>query len=169
MISGERIIDGYLFFFGYKSPLSNFYACSDGVKCPLDNKMYKTSEHAYMVSKAIYFDDERVANQIRMSDNPGLAKQLGSTVSGFDTKEWNLVKVSIMTKIIESKFEPDHMAQYLIHTDPNIIVEANPFDKVWSIGQHFSNALPDPSTWDGKNLLGNILIAHRGHLMNNFI
>jgi predicted NAD-dependent protein-ADP-ribosyltransferase YbiA (DUF1768 family) len=36
------------------------YTEASAMTRPLDNKMYKTSEHAYMVSKAIYFDDERV-------------------------------------------------------------------------------------------------------------
>ena len=55
----------------------------------------------------------------------------------------------------------------LLSTDYKILVEVNPFDKIWGIGLSSSNTeIHEPKKWNGENLLEFILTEVRENLGN---
>ncbi len=57
------------------------------------------------------------------------------------------------------------LGAFLSATDPKVLVEASPLDRIWGIGMTAGH--PDallPSRWRGSNLLGFALMNARGRL-----
>jgi ribA/ribD-fused uncharacterized protein len=59
------------------------------------------------------------------------------------------------------------MLKKLLATGDSIIAEASPYDQVWGIGLSEEDPLAQNiSTWNGKNLLGKILMSVREKIKN---
>lgn len=127
--------------------LSNFYetiVVYDGVT-------YKNSEAAYQAQKCVEPKDRDVFTTI----TAGKAKRLGRTVTL--RKDWEQVKIPIMTDVVTAKFEQNkEIAKKLIDTGDAILEEGNNWgDRFWgTVNGH------------GKNMLGIILMNVREKLRN---
>ena len=125
--------------------LSNFYA----VPVKYRGLTYLNSEAAFQAQKCINPRDKIAFTNL----NPSEAKRKGRSIQLVDG--WEQVKVSIMTEIVQAKFEQNKdIAQKLIATGDAYLEEGNNWgDRTWGTvnGQ-------------GTNLLGHILMKVRTHL-----
>ena len=144
MILNEAInafVDEYFF-------LSNFYVAP--VK--YDGILYHNNEAAFQAQKCADKSD-----RIKFADlNPTDARNMGRKIPL--RKDWEQVKISIMSEIVKAKFEqnPD-LAQKLIDTKDTYLEEGNTWgDRTWGT-----------VNGNGANNLGRILMNVRAELQKS--
>lgn len=127
--------------------LSNFHACPltfEGIEWP-------TAEHAYQASKTFNAKDR---TRILMAETPGLAKRFGRHVEL--RPDWEKVKLVKMEDIQRAKYRNVRLAQMLLDTFPEKLVEDNTWgDRFWGVYEGH-----------GENHLGQILMKIRAELRN---
>jgi len=155
-----RKTDKYVFF--WNDPFSNF----EFVNIEHKGHKFPTTEHAYMWEKAIFFGDTKIAEEILTTDKPGLAKNLGRQVKGFDQEKWEEVAYDIMLEINRHKWrDTEKYSSMLLETGDRKLVEASPYDRVWGIGMGENDeGVEDESNWTGHNLLGKVIMQIREEL-----
>merc|ERR1712227_3615 len=153
----------YTFFFGIKSPFSQFYPAMFSV----DGQTYNCAEQYMMHQKARTFNDTEMAKQIMDTDDPKKQKSFGRQVKNFDASIWtnksrDIVKAGNMAKFSQNKT----LLEALLATDGTILVEAAPRDRLWGIGLGANNPKAlKKANWRGKNWLGYALTDVREQLI----
>lgn len=129
--------------------LSNFYPCT----VQYEGMSYPSVEHAYQAAKTGDMPDRRkIANE----SSPFKAKRLGSKVKL--KANWDSIKDSVMMSLLKQKFSQSDLAEALINTGNEILIEGNTWnDKHW--GCVYQNG-----DWVGKNHLGKMLMVIRNQL-----
>ncbi|MGB7341944.1 MAG: NADAR family protein [Phototrophicaceae bacterium] len=118
----------------------------------LDGYYWKTSEHYFQAMK---FEDTPHYHQVREARNPKDAAKLGRRRDFPLRKDWEAIKDDVMRRAVQQKFETHaDLAQLLLSTGDQLIVENAPSDYYWGCGQDGS----------GKNRLGIILMDVRDTL-----
>jgi ribA/ribD-fused uncharacterized protein len=124
---------------------------------------YPSAEHYMMAAKAALFGDMQTRGRILATTTPGAAKALGRQVEGFEEEVWARERMRIVVDANLGKFGQDaRLADFLIGTGNQVLVEASPVDQVWGIGMAADD--PDanhPARWRGLNLLGFALMEVR--------
>lgn len=145
-------------FYGKNSPYSNFYYVE------FEYKGYKvtSSEQAFMLEKALMFDESMVKAILATTD-PRAIKKLGRKVRNFDEKKWNKVRYDIMVDILLAKFSTEPLKAQLLSTGDELMVEASPNDKIWGAGLVIGDVRLN---YPGQNLLGKALMEVRTWLRN---
>ena len=133
--------DGDFFF------LSNFFPHS----IMYMGKIWKTSEHAFQGAKTL---DESEQETIRRQITPGQAKRKGRKITL--RPDWENIKVSVMREILKIKFSDPVLAQMLLDTGDNELIEGNDW------GDTFYGRVNGV----GENWLGRILMEIREELRN---
>lgn len=155
--------DGFLCFYGGKSPLSNFHPC----KITIEGEDYLSSEQAFQYGRAKRAQEDNLAEKILLTTTPLDAKRIGDLVLPPTGQEetWNDSLAALMEEVCAKKFEQNNIAQrYLLKTKDLELVEATT-DKVWGCGVHLMNTVvTDKTKWFGENRLGKILMAVRDRL-----
>jgi ribA/ribD-fused uncharacterized protein len=125
-------------------------------------------EQYMMYAKAHIFGDKEIAEKIMSTDSPSLAKKLGRKVKGFDESLWTSSRKDIVKRGNFLKFtQNEKLRNILFQTEDSTLVEVNPKDKIWGIGLDSASALRySRNTWQGLNLLGEILTEVREELRN---
>lgn len=132
--------------------LSNFWTCS----VTLENKLYRTVEHAYQASKTL---DDSVRETIRAMLKPGDAKKFGKTVTV--RGDWEEIKIETMRKLVRQKFQNPFLQPLLLATEDQELIEGNPFhDIFWGV----CNCKKHQGT--GDNFLGKLLMEIRDEIRN---
>jgi len=118
----------------------------------LGGKLWPTSEHYFQAQK---FEDEQHAEAIRNEKSPMIAARMGRDRSKPIKKDWEAIKVTVMTAAMRAKFtqHPDLRSVLLATGDANII-EHTANDSYWGDGGDGS----------GQNMLGQILMQVRAEL-----
>lgn len=119
-----------------------------------------------MYKKARLFKDNDVAEMIMGQTSPRKQKFLGRQVRGYVDADWMAECQGIMVDGLTSKFTQDsYSLQCLLDTGDSVIVEASPYDKIWGIGMNKDDPrATDPTKWEGKNLLGIVLMKTRDEI-----
>lgn len=130
------------------------------------NHIFNCAEQAMMWSKAELFSDKESAEKILAETHPNNQKKLGRLVKNFDPIIWDAVKFPMIVNINLHKFRQNpHLAEILLDSDPYILCEAAPWDKIWGNGLAADDVLAgDIATWQGENLLGKALMRVRTYL-----
>lgn len=127
--------------------LSNFYASplvSGGI-------LYPTVEHAFQATKTLDKDHRLDISHLL---HPGQAKSAGRNLKL--RRDWEDIKVKVMTKLIRKKFKLEPLRAKLLETDNATLIEGNWWgDEIWGVSS---------KTGNGKNLLGKILMKERASL-----
>ena len=149
----------YTFFYGNKSPFSNFHHA----RFTLYGQDFTSAEQAFMWCKAWLFGDTDVAKEILVAKTPIEAKKLGRKVGGFNETMWQAMRTRVMYMVIVAKFGQNaELWDKLSETIGTKMVEASPKDMVWGIGLSEDNARKTPEEeWRGQNLLGKMLTKYR--------
>jgi ribA/ribD-fused uncharacterized protein len=137
----ENIISSFK---GENFYLSNFYPC----EILFEEINFPSSEHIYVAQKTL---DLEIRKKIALVEGAGKVKRIGRSLVLRD--DWDDVKLDIMKKIINAKFDqnPD-IKEKLINTKDSLLIEGNYWgDTYWGqcpIGK-------------GQNNLGKILMEYR--------
>jgi len=124
--------------------LSNFFPTTlvhDGVN-------YPSVEHAFQACKT-----PDIKERVRISNlaSPGQAKRAGRQVSL--RSDWQEVRVTIMRMLVRKKFSKPQLANMLLKTGTEELIEGNTWNDVfWG---------KDLTTMHGENMLGRILMEIR--------
>lgn len=125
--------------------LSNFYPCTVVWK----NHVFPSVEHAYQTAKAC---NGRDAIKIMTAATPGQAKKIARTVQ--IRADWDDIKLGIMEELLREKFRDKDLAQMLMDTGTEILVEGNNWgDTYWGVCRG-----------EGRNHLGKLLMKIREEL-----
>lgn len=129
---------------------------------------YLTAEHFMMAAKARHFHDEATLAAILAADHPSEAKKLGREVQNFNSAEWATVRYERVVQGNLAKFTQNPaLRDFLVQTNPQILVEASPEDKIWGIGLTQEDArATQPAEWLGLNLMGFALMEVRHRLLS---
>jgi ribA/ribD-fused uncharacterized protein len=128
-----------------------------------DEQEFNCAEQGMMHTKALWFNDEKSAEDILRSDSPRQMQLIGRSVKNFDPNVWARHRVGIVTVINIAKFQqnPD-LKEVMSETRNKILVEGSPFDKIWGVGLGWDDPLIlDERHWKGLNLLGKCLMSAR--------
>lgn len=132
--------------------LSNFTPCSIN----LDGINYRSVEHAYMSAKS---NDLKWKYFCRDTYNPVEVKKASRKIKL--VYDWDKVKIDIMEKCIDQKFNQEPFLTKLLATGDQHIQEGNYWgDKFWGV---------DLKTGKGKNILGILIMGKRESLKKGSI
>lgn len=151
--------------------LSNFFPC----KVFYNNIHYKSAEHAYQHTRAVFFGFHSTAETILRVNNAEKAKKSGSNLP--NSKDWDACKQKIMKDIVSAKFAQNQdLNTKLLATGDLPLLEAT-YDSYWGCGLPLSARKLKQGEWHGKNYLGIILaecrlesrrdLAMRNHQINS--
>jgi ribA/ribD-fused uncharacterized protein len=163
----------YIFFYGHhphygdKHYLSNWcpspFVSEDELEGEESIHVYANNEQYMMAEKARLFGDDHALAKILGNGDPAFCKKWGRKVRGFDATIWNNNCKKIVSKGLYYKFsQNEEMEDYLVSTGDKILVETNPYDRIWGIGLTAHQASRTlPSEWPGTNYLGECLMEVR--------
>jgi ribA/ribD-fused uncharacterized protein len=139
----------------------HFYRVSDPHGCfsnfsphpiRLGGKTWPTSEHYFQAQK---FHDPKHQEEIRKANSPMIAARLGRDRKKKLRRDWESVKVGIMTDAVRAKFtQHDDIRKILLDTGDAKLVEHTENDSYWGDGGDGS----------GRNMLGQVLMRVREEL-----
>lgn len=158
--NGEHV--EFLFFFHASSPFSNWHLS----RFEMDGQIYWCVEQYMMAEKARTFGDKLHLKLIMESDNQSFIKAMGRAVKNYRDDVWDKKRYGVVYDACLAKFSQNNaLKMKLLNTDNKVLVEASPYDKIWGIGigetdRHITN----PHYWNGKNLLGFVLMDVRNAL-----
>lgn len=139
------------FFIGEYHWLSNSYPSLiifEGIK-------YPTVEHAFQAMKST---DVSIRQMIANLSSPGEAKKYGKKID--IRPDWDQVKVTVMHKLLEAKFEYPGLKKRLQATRDIELVKGNYWhDNFW--GRCLCKRCRNDPKIVGRNMLGNILMSIR--------
>lgn len=145
----------YVFFWGNKDYLSNFYQPATFV---LGGVEYNCSEQYFMACKAIMFGDYKTMAKIMDTNSPKEQKALGREVIGFDKDLWDRVSYNVMFRGCMGKFSQNLELKTKLLSEEGQFVEASPWDCLWGVGLRASDPkILDTRNWRGLNRLGKVL------------
>lgn len=172
--------EAFTFFWETKSPFSQWHSCIFqarfvNVLSPrneLDNVFHQftSSEQFMMYSKAMLFLDRQIAAEILKTSDARKVKQLGRSVRFFNDLVWEFNRIRIVYEGNKEKFTQNAaLLDALRATKGTTLVEAAPDDHIWGIGLAEDDfRARRRETWEGKNLLGEVLTQLRVDLTGEY-
>lgn len=142
--------------------LSNWYPA----KFEYAGQVYTSTEQFMMAQKAMVFRDYTNYRKIMQTNDLANIKAFGRKVQPYDDAIWSQIRGYIMRCGIRAKFQqnPDILKR-LLETGNKVLAECSARDKVWGIGLGITNKdVQNPLRWNGKNLLGIVLMQVRTDL-----
>lgn len=122
---------------------------------------YNSTEQYLMAQKAILFNDEYNLKCIMSSSSPYMIKKYGKMIQNFNEDVWRLHLENIILQGNLLKFEQNKdLKELLLNTGTKELAEANPYDDFLGIAREAKENLTKDK-WQGKNILGNILMNVR--------
>jgi len=118
----------------------------------VDGKSWATWEHYFQTQK---FEDIQQRESIRKAKTPMIAARMGRDRKSKLRRDWESVKVSVMTDAVRAKFSQHaELGAILVGTGSAFLVEHTENDAYWG----------DGGDGRGKNVLGQILMRVRSEL-----
>ena len=142
--------------------LSNWYLS----KFVVNEIEYTSMEQYMMYQKAIYFNDNDIAEQILEIQDVAQIKGLGRLVTNYNDNIWNGIRQIIVYEGLIAKFTQNELLKKQLKDTRNaILAECAVKDRIWGIGlsMNDSNRLK-PELWKGQNLLGFALMMVRNKI-----
>ena len=153
-------------YFGELNPLSNFFPA----KFTLDGHTFISSEQYIQASKADFFGDRDVYNQIMGCKHSVDCKDFSRKIKGVDNAKWDMVAADLCRPGIRQKFiqNPILLEILVKRTGTMRIVECSK-DRLWGTGIPLTqdNCL-DCDRWISPGIMGEILEDIRAEFYNQF-
>ena len=142
-------------FFGEINPLSNFYPSAFA----LDGIHYISSEQFIQSSKAKFFGDMDMYNQIMGCTTSLECKTLSQQIKNVDVNRWEEVACSVCKSGIRAKFQQNPVAMdTLLHKTGQKQIAECTADRLWGTGLPLGDpACLDTSKWTSQGIMGQIL------------
>lgn len=152
LLFGDSENDMIMEFKGEYAFLSNFYP----VVVYFEDVNYPTVEHAYAASKSKEGMYRYRISQLK-AEEAGKAKRMGRKCKL--REDWDLVKISIMKRLLMQKFSYEDFREKLLATGDKTIVEGNYWhDNFWGT----CRCGKGECGYHGKNMLGKLIMEVRG-------
>lgn len=128
---------------------------------------FDNSEQYMMYHKVNMFRRYDLAEQILQTSDPAECKKIaGQKFPEFKPDVWEKTCYTIVKRGVKAKFAQNaEIRKVLLGTGNELLAECSPYDRKWGIGIDIND--PDRLTvanWNGKNLLGRILMEVREEL-----
>ena len=118
----------------------------------LSKKTWPTTEHYFQAQK---FKDPAARERVRKAKTPRLAARIGRDRKNKLRRDWESVKVQVMTDAVRAKFQQhEDLRELLMSTGEAKLVEHTSNDAYWGDGGDGS----------GRNMLGVVLMRVRDEL-----
>ena len=116
-------------------------------------------EQYLMSAKAELFGDQQSVVKIHRTRDPVEQKRLGHKIQNYRQDKWESEMEGILFKGLMAKFEQNlDAANFLLATEDNNIIEANPKDSVFGVGLGLNQQdIWKRSMWKGANIQGKTL------------
>ena len=145
-----RIEGNTIGFQGKLAPLSNMYLCPIVV----DGKDHKSAEHFIQYTKVMLVNLTELAQKIRDTPCPYVAKSLGGSIH---IPIWDNVGEDIVKMSMRYKFDQNpHLKKILLDTGTKIILECTP-DMKWGAAISLDSKLFGTAKHPGQNFTGHSL------------
>lgn len=152
-----------IFFQGELSPLSNFYPAQIVTD---DSMVFCSVEQAFQFKKATFLGWNLTADKIVKTRDPYEIKRLSNLLPSSD--EWKATEYETMVEIVQLKFiQNEDLRQILLSTGDKALHEATN-SGYWAIGAELSSKVLENRTWEGSDMLGNLLTDLRQNLLAKF-
>ena len=150
-------------FYGYLSPMSNFYQCGISLK----GLKFTSAEQAYQFARARQRGERALSRRIYNQANPAVIKRI-SNVMKSSTEEQKQKDREIMEAVVFAKFDQNaELEDKLLQTGTKTMIECNPYDAFFSCGLRMNDPRLDQLDYPGKNILGTILEDVRSQLLDS--
>ena len=153
-------------YFGELNPLSNFFPA----KFTLDGLNYISSEQFIQATKAEFFGDTDVYNQIMGCKHSVDCKDMSKKIKGVDNSKWDMVAADLCRPGILQKFvqNPILLGILVKRTGSMRIVECSK-DRLWGTGVPLThNDCLNRDNWIFPGIMGKILEDIRMEFGNQF-
>jgi hypothetical protein len=118
----------------------------------LDGAEWPSAEHYYQGMK---FEQAELRELLRTADHPETAKKLADSNKKRVRRDWQKIREVMMTRAVYIKCRThDSVAQTLLATGDQLIVESSQYDYYWGCGRDGR----------GNNTFGKVLMAVRDKL-----
>jgi len=99
----------------------------------LENEMWPSIEHYYQAMK---YESAAYSEKIRLSETPQLAAKLGNKRFKKKRADWKQVETVVMTRAVYTQCRThEEIAQSLLETGDQNLVEDSQFDYFWGCGR----------------------------------
>ena len=131
---------------------------------------FSSAEQFVMYHKAILFFDRETASRIMQASSSLEFYELGRQVKNFDKVVWKYFRSEVVYEANNAKFKQNfELKDALTNTVGTTLVNVAAIDKIWGIGLAPDNQKAQRrETWEGKNLLGEILTLVRMEAMGKY-
>ena len=153
-------------YFGELNPLSNFFRA----KFTLDGHNFISSEQYIQATKADFFGDRDVYNQIMGCKHSVDCKDFSRKIKGVDNAKWDMVAADLCRPGIRQKFvqNPNLLEILVKRTGTMRIVECSK-DRLWGTGIPLTqDDCLDSDRWISPGIMGKILEDIRMEFYNQF-
>ena len=153
-------------YFGELNPLSNFFPA----KFTIDGHSFISSEQYIQASKANFFGDIEVYNQIMECKHSVDCKELSRKIKGVDNAKWDLVAADLCRPGICQKFVQNPILLEILvkRTGTMRIVECSK-DRLWGTGIPLTqDDCLNCDRWISPGIMGKILEDIRMEFYNQF-
>ena len=154
---------------GFYHPDEEYGCFSNWYQAAFDyaGRHYANSEQFMMYQKVMMFGKYELAEKIMSTDDPSKCKKLaGTKFPEFNADIWEKTCETVVKRGVKAKFaqNPD-ICRILLDTGNALLAECSRYDRKWGVGIDIgSSKWRDVSNWNGKNLLGRILMQVRDEL-----
>lgn len=132
---------------------------------------FSSAEQWMMWRKSVFCSDPETGAKIMATDNPREIKALGRAVANYaeNADAWLVhAPVEVLAGNMMKFSQNPELWAVLDGLGDRRLAEAAHYDKIWGIGLSASDPRAlDPSQWDGKNQLGEAVMATRAALRAN--
>ena len=153
-------------YFGELNPLSNFFPAN----FTLDGHSFISSEQYIQASKAKYFGDLEVYNQIMGCKHSADCKDFSRKIKGVDNVKWDNVAADLCCPGIREKFVQNPILLEILvkRTGTKRIVECSK-DRLWGTGTPLAQVdCLDSDRWITPGIMGKILEDIRMEFYHQF-
>ena len=156
---------GVTVFLGRDSLFSNLHM---DTPIHIEGRLYNCNEQFYTHSMATFFNDNDATTKSLTIDDPYQLIKLQKEIANVDRNKWQPEAERVLYLANIAKYTQNLKArEALLNTGNNTIGEAS-FSRTWGIGMSIGDVRAlDTNRWNGKNIMGNMLMSIRDTLHPN--